>query len=99
MLFEYTDLDDFLTHRPIDCQLIGVELCEQATPLEEFSHPDRAQYILGPENGSLGAKVLSHCQSIVSFDSKFCVNVAIAGSITMYDRSLKNRLRDRTKGI
>jgi tRNA (guanosine-2'-O-)-methyltransferase len=88
-LLEYADTEDFLAHRPYDCELIGVELCEQAKPLETFRHPERAIYLLGPEDGSLSAVAQAACQSVVQFGSRYCLNVAAAGTVVMYDRQTK----------
>lgn len=89
-LFEYADIEDFNDHRPIDVPLIGVELADGAKPLETFAHPDRAIYLLGPEDGSLSLKAQGFCQSLVKFNSRFCLNVAAAGSVVLYDRTAKS---------
>ena len=88
-LLEFADLEDFLTHRPIDCPLDGVELSDRAKPLETFIHPQRAVYLLGPEDGSLSGAALDACQHIVQFASRYCLNVAAAGTVVMYDRQMK----------
>ena len=88
-LFEYEDIDDFNEHRPLDVPLIGVELADNARSLETFSHPDRALYLLGPEDGSLSKAAQGYCQSLVRFNSRFCLNVAAAGSVVLYDRTAK----------
>ena len=88
-LFEYDDIDDFNSHRPIDVPLIGVELTPDSRPLEKFSHPTSAIYLLGPEDGSLSKRAQSLCQDLIAFDGRFCANVAVAGSIVLYDRTLK----------
>ena len=88
-LLEYPDLADFLAHRPMDSQLVGVELCEQADALETFQHPQRAIYLLGPEDGSLSSAALGACQYVVQFESRYCLNVAAAGTVVMYDRQTK----------
>ena len=73
---------------PADCSLVGVELVESAEILPSFKHPRRAAYILGPEKGSLSDDLIQQCNYIVKIPSKFCVNVAIAGAIVMYDRAI-----------
>lgn len=88
-LLEYADVADFREHIPYDCQTIGVELTEDAEPLESFLHPQRAVYLLGPEDGSLSTEALALCQKVVKFESHYCLNVAVAGSIVMYDRQTK----------
>ncbi len=88
-LYTYADLEDFASHRPFDVPLVGVELADGAAPLETFEHPERAVYLLGPEDGSLSGRALSLCQHVVKFQSAYCLNVASAGTVVMYDRQAK----------
>lgn len=71
---------------PQGCKLVGVELIEDAIDLPSFRHPLRAAYILGPEQGSLSEELTSRCAYVVRIPTSFCVNVAMAGAIVMYDR-------------
>ena len=71
---------------PDKCQLVGVELTEDALDLPTFHHPLQAAYILGPEKGSLSSKILKECKYVIKIPTKFCLNVQIAGAIVMYDR-------------
>jgi tRNA G18 (ribose-2'-O)-methylase SpoU len=71
---------------PDGCKLVGVELLDDAIDLPSFRHPLRAAYVLGPEQGSLSAELLSRCDYVVKIPASFCVNVAMAGAIVMYDR-------------
>ena len=87
--WRFTDFEDFHAHIPFDCQLVGVEICREARPLESFIHPERAIYLLGPEDGSLPTVIAAECQHLVQFTSRYCLNVAAAGSIVLYDRQLK----------
>lgn len=88
-LLEFADVADFAAHRPFDCQVIGVELTPDAAHLETFAHPQRAIYLLGPEDGSLSGDAVALCQYVVRFDSTYCLNVAAAGTVVMYDRQAK----------
>lgn len=88
-LFEYADLDAFQQHRPYDVPLVGVELTDDAEPLETFDHPERALYLLGPEDGSLSKAALDLCQHVVKFQAAYCLNVASAGTVVLYDRQAK----------
>lgn len=72
---------------PNGCRLVGVELLDDAVDLPSFRHPLRAAYVLGPERGSLSENLLSRCDHVVRIPTRFCVNVAIAGAIVMYDRA------------
>jgi tRNA G18 (ribose-2'-O)-methylase SpoU len=71
---------------PDECRLVGVELVEDAIELPSFRHPTRAAYVLGPENGSLSPEMTACCEFVVKIPIRFCVNVAIAGAVVMYDR-------------
>jgi tRNA G18 (ribose-2'-O)-methylase SpoU len=71
---------------PSGCKLVGVELIDGAIDLPSFRHPMRAAYVLGPEQGSLSHALLARCDYVVKIPTSFCVNVAMAGAIVMYDR-------------
>ena len=71
---------------PQGCKIVGVELLDDAINLPSFRHPLRAAYILGPEMGSLSPAMLERCDYTVKIPTSFCVNVAMAGAIVMYDR-------------
>lgn len=71
---------------PEGCSLVGVELIDSAIDLPSFRHPSRAAYVLGPERGSLSPELVAKCDFIVKIPTRFCVNVAMAGAIVMYDR-------------
>ena len=71
---------------PDGCDLIGVELLEDAVELPSFRHPSRAAYVLGPEGGSLSPEMLSRCRHVVKIPMAFCINLAMAGVVVMYDR-------------
>jgi len=91
-LFEYPTIDDFIEHTPYDCQLVGVEICERAINLKIVTHPERAIYILGPEDGSLPQSLINKCQIVTQIPTQYCLNVAVAGSIILYDRISKRCL-------
>ncbi len=71
---------------PRGCRMVGVELREDAVELPSFRHPLRAAYILGPERGELSAAILARCDHVVKIPTSFCINLAMAGAIVMYDR-------------
>jgi tRNA (guanosine-2'-O-)-methyltransferase len=85
-LFEYQTFDDFMLHRPNDCPLIGIEMGGRT--LGEYHHQERSVYLLGAEDGGLPKDIQSSCQTILSIPSvrTESYNVAVAGSIVMYDR-------------
>jgi tRNA G18 (ribose-2'-O)-methylase SpoU len=71
---------------PQGCKLVGIELLDSAIDLPSFRHPLRAAYVLGPEQGSLSPELVAHCSYVVRIPTSFCINVATAGAIVMYDR-------------
>jgi tRNA G18 (ribose-2'-O)-methylase SpoU len=54
--------------------------------LPSFRHPVQGAYVLGPELGALSPEVLERCDYLVRIPTAFCINVAMAGAIVMYDR-------------
>ncbi len=82
--FNWVGIDEMAL--PEHCKLVGVELLDEAIDLPTFRHPMRAAYVLGPEQGSLSEGLIEQCDHIVRIPTRFCVNVAMAGAIVMYDR-------------
>jgi tRNA G18 (ribose-2'-O)-methylase SpoU len=87
--YYYETFEDFFRHLPYGCQLVGIELAENAVKIEQFSHPARCVYLLGAEDHGLTKEALQKCHKLVQLPGENCLNVAVAGSITMYDRLLK----------
>ncbi len=71
---------------PDRCVLVGVELLDEAIELPSFRHPRCAAYVLGPERGYLSDALTARCEFVIKIPSRFCINVATAGAIVMYDR-------------
>ncbi len=71
---------------PEGCDLVGIELMDDAVELPSFYHPRKAAYVLGPEAGSLSPEMRERCTSFIRIPTAFCINVAMAGAIVMYDR-------------
>jgi len=88
-LFHYDTFDEFQLHRPHDCRLVGIEQSDYSLDLKTLHHPERCIYLLGAEDHGLPQDVMIRCQRIVHIDTSICLNVAVAGSIVMYDRNTK----------
>lgn len=88
-LWHFADLEAFRAAMPTDAPLIGVELDQRAVPLAEFKHPERAIYLLGAEDHGLTAAERLACHHIVQLPGEMSVNVAVAGSVTLFDRVQK----------
>lgn len=85
-MFGHETFEDFYAAIPRDCQLVGVELDDKATPLERFAHPERCVYLLGAEDHGLSKHAKSRCHRLIQLPGRFCLNVAVAGSIVLYHR-------------
>ena len=96
-LFHFPDVDDLREHLPHGAPLVGVEMVPEAWPLPRFVHPERAVYILGAEDSGLPERGLQQCHTAVSIPTvrPQSLNVAVAGSIILYDRASANPYRPR----
>jgi tRNA G18 (ribose-2'-O)-methylase SpoU len=84
---------------PRGCLLVGVELVDEAIELPSFRHPQCAAYVFGPERSSLSPAMQARCRHLVRIPTRFCVNLAVAGAIVMYDRLLMHgRFAERPVG-
>ena len=92
-LFECDDWTDFAAFAPRGAKWVAIEM--GGTPLEEYEHPLNAVYILGSEDSGLPKSVFRACHDVVSLraENYASFNVAIAGSLIMYDRQTKERAR------
>lgn len=92
-LFQWESDDDLFAHVPKDADLIAVEMDDgngyAPRMLPEFVHPERAIYLLGAEDRGIPQEVIAKCASMVAVPSSRCLNVAVAGSIVLYDRNAK----------
>jgi tRNA G18 (ribose-2'-O)-methylase SpoU len=88
-LREFADFDAFLASMPNGAQLVGVEMGGRSLPT--FTHPDRAVYLLGSEDSGLSQAVMTRCHHVISLPAlrTESYNVAVAGSLVMYDRNTK----------
>lgn len=85
-VFHVATLDELDALIPYDCLLVGVEMLPTATALADFPHPERAVYLLGAEDHGLTRAAIERCHRHVILPGDKSLNVAVAGSIVMYDR-------------
>lgn len=85
--FHYETFKEFYKHLPKGARIVGVELTEEAEPLEDFHHPKRCVYLLGAEDHGLSNIAIEKSHFLVKFSSILSLNVAVAGSIVLYDRT------------
>jgi len=85
-------VQDVMNSIPYDCVPVAVEFIRGAIELQDYEHPVRAFYVFGPESGSLPARILDKCRDKVIIPSDFCLNLAVAVNIVLYDRRIKRNL-------
>lgn len=86
--YHYNTFEDFKNNIPVGTRIVGVELDDTAVDLETFEHPRRCVYLLGAEDHGLSKEAIEESHFLVKFKSTLSLNVAVAGSIILYDRQL-----------
>ena len=86
-------IDDLQQVIPLGCTPVAVELVKDAKPLPEYTHPERAFYIFGPEDGTLDKTVRSWCKDVVYIPTVGCMNLAATVNVVLYDRLAKAQRR------
>lgn len=85
-IIECADLFDVI---PYDCVPVAVDLIEGARPLHSYTHPERAFYIFGPEDSTIGKDVHSKCRDVIYIPTRHCMNLAATVNVVLYDRQAK----------
>lgn len=86
-LMTCADLHDLI---PYDCIPVAVDLVPGALSLCSYVHPERAFYVFGAEDATLGERVLSWCRDVVYVPTPgACMNLAAAVNVVLYDRMTK----------
>lgn len=93
-LFRVEDLHSVV---PLDCVPVAIEIVGGAISLPEYTHPERAFYVFGAEDNTLGEKVLSWCRDIVSIPTAGCMNLAATINVVLYDRLYKQITRHSSR--
>ena len=85
----HDDWAAFCAAAPYNTPWVAVEM--GGVPLASFEHPERAIYLLGAEDHGLPPAIVRQCSHVVSLEAARTpsYNVAVAGSLVMYDRLSK----------
>jgi len=75
---------------PFDCVPVAVDKIKGAIPLPEYEHPERAFYIFGAEDNTLGALITDWCRDIIYVPMDGCMNLAASVNVILYDRFAKS---------
>jgi len=79
-----------LDNKPDDVQVICVDLIEGAIPLPNFTHPEKALYLFGPEDGTLKQSIINQADAVVYVPTVGCMNLAATVNVLLYDRLSKS---------
>ena len=85
------NVEDVMAMIPKGCVPVAVDLVDDAINIYDYTHPDRAFYIFGPEDGTLPKEVTEKCREKIYIPTTHCMNLAVTTQIVLYDRSLKRR--------
>jgi tRNA(Leu) C34 or U34 (ribose-2'-O)-methylase TrmL len=82
-------VDSLINTIPHDCVGVAVDLLPNARSLVDYTHPERALYVFGPEDGTLPAELVEHCKDVVYVPTRYCMNLAATVNVVLYDRLAK----------
>lgn len=88
-LYHYQSFEEMKANLPYSTKLVAVEMGERSIEIERYQHPDRAVYLLGNEQSGLPSHITEQCHDVIKLPGEFSLNVAVAGSIVLYDRQQK----------
>lgn len=83
------ETDDLSMVIPYECIPVAVDLVDGAESLIGFNHPERAFYVFGAEDRTLGEGVLRWCPLRVMVPTRRCMNLAACVNVVLYDRMAK----------
>ena len=88
---------DIMEFVPYNCIPVAVEFIseEKSISLPMFEHPERAFYVFGAEDNTLGARVLDKCKCQVYVPTSYCMNLAATVNVVLYDRLSKAKRREQ----
>ncbi len=89
-IFYFKDFETFCECMPPIEKFSVIELTENAKPLKEYNHRKIGIYILGSEDNGISKEILEsdRCE-FLQIEGNSSLNVAVAGSIVLYDRFIK----------
>jgi tRNA(Leu) C34 or U34 (ribose-2'-O)-methylase TrmL len=86
--------DDLSSVIPYGCVPVAIDLIPGARPLTGYTHPERAFYIFGPEDGTLGPSITGWCRDVIYVPTNGCMNLAACVNVVLYDRMAKLAKQD-----
>lgn len=89
-LYHYESFEHLKDNIPREARVISIEQAEGSVPINSFIHPQQCIYLLGAEDYGIPSEIFKKTEAVVHINSPMCLNVAVAGSIVMYDRMIKS---------
>ena len=88
-IFYFKDFKTFCECMPPIEKFTCIELTDGSKKLSEYKHKEKGIYILGSEDGGLPKEILEseRCE-FIEIEGNSSLNVAVAGSIVLYHRSI-----------
>jgi tRNA(Leu) C34 or U34 (ribose-2'-O)-methylase TrmL len=85
-------VDDLHATIPFDCVPVAVDLLPDAESIVDYKHPERAFYVFGAEDATLGNRITDWCRDKIYIPTNHCMNLAATVNVVLYDR-LSKQLR------
>lgn len=82
-------VSELLASKANGLSVVAVELVTGAVSLSEFSHPENALYLFGPEDGSLSKELVDGADHVIYIPTIGCLNLAATVNVVLYDRQAK----------
>ncbi|MGR5210931.1 RNA methyltransferase [Vibrio rotiferianus] len=86
---QLVEMEDLTANVADDVEIVCVELVVGAAALPHFTHPDKAIYVFGPEDGSLPQEMVDKAHHVVYVPTHGCMNLAATVNVVLYDRMAK----------
>lgn len=87
-----SEIKSLIEDAPEDMTIVCVEFAENAIPLPEYQHPEKAFYIFGPEDGTLSQDIINRADAVIYVPTIGCMNLAATVNVLLYDRLSKSPL-------
>jgi len=88
-VLHFENWESYRSSAPYSWIPVAVEITQDAVDIRSFKHPRSCVYLLGPEDGSISKTAIEMSKYQVKIPTNYCLNVAIAGTVVMYDRISK----------
>lgn len=83
------EVDDIFQNIPFGAIPVVIELHARAKPLFTFTHPERAFYIFGPEDGNVRKEIVDRAPLVIQVPTHGSMNLAATVNVVLYDRMAK----------